>query len=247
MPPPSERPASVPVLQPGPRSISVGVAFAAWALGWLAGNVLASVVLVVSGQQNVDSARRPVWTVAALALALWLPQIVAVAVAVQRFGQRRAAIDCRLGFASIDLLGLPIGVASQLVLLWAVYWPLKHWWPQTFSEQRLEENARELYERATGGWVVVLVIIVAIGAPLVEELVYRGLIQSALMSRISAGLAVVVAAGFFALIHFRPIEYPGLFAFGLVLGVCLAITKRIGMGIAAHMAFNATALVLVAR
>ena len=247
MPQPSERPAGVPALQSGPRSISVPVAFAAWAMGWLAGNVLASVVLLASGQQNVASARRPVWTIGALALALWLPQIAAVAIAVQYFGQRRVAIDCRLRFASIDLVGLPIGVASQLALLWAVYWPLKHWWPQTFSEQRLEQNARDLYDRATGGWVVLLVFVVVIGAPLVEELVYRGLIQSALMSRMSAGLAAVAAAGFFALIHFRPIEYPGLFAFGLVLGVCLATTQRIGMGVAAHMAFNATALILVAR
>jgi len=59
--------------------------------------------------------------------------------------------------------------------------------------------------------------------------------------------SVLVVAAFFALIHFRPVEYPGLFAFGLVLGCCAALTNRLGMGIVSHMAFNATALVLVAR
>ena len=54
-------------------------------------------------------------------------------------------------------------------------------------------------------------------------------------------------AAFFAAIHFRWVEFPGLFVFGLILGVCALRTGRLGMGIAAHMAFNATGLLLVAR
>ena len=48
----------------------------------------------------------------------------------------------------------------------------------------------------------------------------------------------------FALVHFRPIEYPGLFVFGLILGACALRTGRLGMPILAHVAFNATGLVL---
>ena len=58
--------------------------------------------------------------------------------------------------------------------------------------------------------------------------------------------AVVVGVGLvFALIHFRPVEYPGLFVAGLVFGVCAWRTGRIGMSVAAHVAFNATGLALV--
>ena len=48
-----------------------------------------------------------------------------------------------------------------------------------------------------------------------------------------------------ALIHFSPVEYPGLFLAGLVFGGCVAATGRIGPAILTHAAFNATGLVMV--
>ena len=75
---------------------------------------------------------------------------------------------------------------------------------------------------------------------------YRGLLQGAAVRRLNDAVAVVVVAAFFALIHFRWVELPGLFIFGLILGTCALRTGRLGMSIAAHMAFNATGLLLVA-
>ena len=63
-----------------------------------------------------------------------------------------------------------------------VYVPLRAWWPDTFSDDRLEETARDLVDRADGAAVVVLVLVVVIGAPIVEELVYRGLLQGSFVS-----------------------------------------------------------------
>jgi membrane protease YdiL (CAAX protease family) len=88
---------------------------------------------------------------------------------------------------------------------------------------------------------------VVVGAPLVEELVYRGLLQRSAARRVPGWIAVVLVAAWFALIHFRPVEYPGLFAFGLVLGAAALLTRRLGMGVLTHCAFNATALVWVAQ
>jgi membrane protease YdiL (CAAX protease family) len=66
-----------------------------------------------------------------------------------------------------------------------------------------------------------------------------------MVRRFNDAVAVVAVAAFFAAIHFRWVEFPGLFVFGLILGVCALRTGRLGMGIAAHMAFNATGLLLV--
>jgi membrane protease YdiL (CAAX protease family) len=79
----------------------------------------------------------------------------------------------------------------------------------------------------------------------VEELVYRGFIQLGLARRIGATASLLVAAGWFTLVHLSPPEFPGLFAFSLVLGLCAARTGRLGMAVAAHVAFNATGLLLV--
>src|SRR5690606_29357745 len=98
-----------------------------------------------------------------------------------------------------------------------------------------------------GAWMVLLVVVVVIGAPLVEELFYRGLLQRSLARRVDDKVAVVAVAAGFAFIHLRPVEFPGLLAFGLVLGVCTMITGRISMGIAAHLAFNATGLIAASR
>jgi membrane protease YdiL (CAAX protease family) len=127
-----------------------------------------------------------------------------------------------------------------------LYWPLQRIWPETFHSDELSQRARDLWDRADGVWLIVLVAVVAIGAPLVEEIIYRGMIQQALHSRIDDALAVVLSALFFALIHLQPVEIPGLFAFGLVVGICFMRTGRLGMPILVHVGFNATGLLLVA-
>ena len=47
-------------------------------------------------------------------------------------------------------------------------------------------------------------------------------------------------------VHLEPIEFPGLFAFALVLGFCYRRTQRVGLSMVTHLAFNATGLLLVA-
>jgi membrane protease YdiL (CAAX protease family) len=241
-------------VDPDRAGIGIGQAMVVWAGTWLAGNVVGAAVVSAAGYQSIDEA--PVWVVMAVAAGLWAPMLAGLWVVCDRFGQNRLqpklathsfADEYRLRFRVVDLIGVPVGVLSQLVVLRLVYWPLERAWPQTFSRSRVERNARDLYDRAHGGWLVGLVVIVVIGAPFVEELMYRGLLQGAAVRRLNETVAVVVVAAFFALIHFRWVEFPGLFVFGLVLGVCALRTGRLGMSIAAHMAFNATGLLLVAR
>ncbi|NDH45239.1 MAG: CPBP family intramembrane metalloprotease, partial [Actinobacteria bacterium] len=64
-----------------------------------------------------------------------------------------------------------------------VTWPFREWFPDTFSTSEVEDRARNLYDSATGIWLVVLFIVVVLGAPVVEELVYRGFIQAGLQGR----------------------------------------------------------------
>lgn len=228
---------------PDQTGVGVGQAAAVWAMTWLAGNILGAAVIGATGYDSASEA--PVWVTMVLAAALWTPMLAGLWVLTDRLG-RRFADGYGLRFRVVDLVGVPIGVLSQLVALRLVYWPLERGWPETFSRTRVERNARDLYDRAHGGWLVGLVVIIVIGAPIVEELVYRGLLQGAVLRRLHDAVAVVAVAAFFALIHFRWVEFPGLFVFGLVLGVCALRTGRLGLSIVTHMAFNATGLLLVA-
>lgn len=218
----------------------------AWLAAYVAALPLQSLVLGLSGYSGESSDLWPTSVTALSALTLWFAFIVATVIVSRRFGSGRFADDLRLSFRPIDMIGFPLGVVSQLALVPALYWPLRQLWSETFASDRLSERAQELWDRAEGRWVVVLVLIVAVGAPLVEEIVYRGLIQQALQSRLNDVVAVVVAAAFFAFVHLQAIEFPGLFLFGLVLGTCFMRTGRLGMGILAHVGFNAVGLMLVA-
>lgn len=224
--------------------VDVRLAALTWLGCWLVGNVVGAAVIGAAG--GGDGAT-PIWAVAVAATCLWGPMLVAVAMLSRRFGTADLQADYGITWRRIDLIGVPIGVLSQLVVIPLLYAPLESIWSTTFDGTDRERNARELYESAHGAWIVVLVVIVVIGAPFVEELVYRGLLQGAFVRQIDDTVAVVVVAAWFALIHFRPVEYPGLFAFGLILGFCAQRTSRLGMSVVAHMAFNATGLILVAR
>jgi len=244
MPKPSPQVPAVRLVD-GSDGITVGVAAAAWAISWFVGNLLGS--LVVGLFRPADSSvTAPVWVTALGAMALWSPILVGIREVSRRYGTGSVRSDMRLSFRPIDLVGVPIGVLTQLVLLRLVYWPLEALWPGTFSSPQLEKSARNLYDSADGLWLLVLILMVVVGAPLVEELLYRGLLQGAFVRRIDDVLAVVLVAAWFAIIHFRPVEYPGLFVIGLVLGVCALVTRRLGMSVVAHCAFNATGLIWVA-
>jgi CAAX protease family protein len=231
-------------VDPDQAGIGVGHALGVWVGAWLSGNLIASAVIAASGHDS--AAEAPLWVTIASAVALWTPMVVGLWALSNRYGRHHFTDDYGLRFRPLDLIGVPVGVLAQLVVVRLVYWPLEQGWPQTFSRSRIERNARDLYDQAHGGWMIGLVAIVVVGAPVVEEMVYRGLLQGALVRRINDAVALVAVAAFFALIHFRWVEYPGLFVFGLVLGICAQRTGRLGMSIVAHMAFNATGLLLVA-
>ncbi len=150
----------------------------------------------------------------------------------------------RCDSAPIDLVGVPVGVLGQLVIVPLVYVPLRQLWPDTFSEAELEERAQELADKANGWTVVLLVLVVVIGAPIVEELVYRGLLQRSIAASIGGVAGLLITSAWFALVHPSPVEYPGLFLAGLMFGAGVLLTDRIGPSILTHAAFNATGLAL---
>jgi membrane protease YdiL (CAAX protease family) len=96
------------------------------------------------------------------------------------------------------------------------------------------------------------VLIVALGAPIFEELFFRGLTFSALEKRYNGIIAVVGSSVIFGLLHFQPGDVvPTIFflvnitIFGLILGISRYVTKRTGPGVFAHMAFNLTTAIVI--
>lgn len=90
------------------------------------------------------------------------------------------------------------------------------------------------------GPVVVLALLSVVGAPLVEEVAFRGLLYGALeKAGRSTGTCVVVSAVVFAVFHLEPGRLPLLLVSGVVLGVVRARTGSTGAAVVAHVVNNA--------
>ena len=94
------------------------------------------------------------------------------------------------------------------------------------------------------GWIVLLAVFAGIFAPVIEEIVYRGLLWSALEKRGMREKAVLVVTSLiFAAIHLEPARFPILFVLGMALGYGRIRTGRIGSCVAAHMYLNSLGMI----
>jgi len=169
--------------------------------------------------------------------------VIGVAIAIRLLGSIRLFLG-RLDWRD-PLVGVPVGIATQLLGVPAVYLVVE----AIAGPQDVDGAAQDLFDRASGDVAIAaLVLVVAVGAPLFEELLYRGVLQPALVTRFGPGVGVLGTALIFAAIHFQLVQFPGLVLIGLVLGGLAAWTGRLGPAIWAHVGFNATtALVLVTQ
>jgi membrane protease YdiL (CAAX protease family) len=218
--------------------------FAVWSLTYLFANICGLALISVLGYAGADSV--PTWVLALSALTLWGPYIGVLLWVSQRHGSGSFVQDFAIRFQAKDLWGIPLGMASQLLLVVLVTLPFQLLFPSLFNKEAVEKRANELFDAAQGGWIVLLVVVVVICAPLVEEIVYRGFIQHNLAVAYGARASLLLASFWFAAVHLQLAEFPGLFAFALVLGLCFSQTKRLGLSIVTHVSFNATALTVMA-
>lgn len=224
---------------------SVGVILLAWLGSYFLAIVLTSAVQILAGSGDLTGDTAPTWKFALAASAIWVPNLVMLAIVSQRRGTGNFIRDFSFRFKNRDLLGIPIGIASQLLLVGVVTWPFRELFPSAFSSDNIDKRATNLVGEAHGYWLILLAVVVAVGAPVIEELVFRGFIQGGLQHRFRQITALLIGAVWFTVVHVNPVEFPGLFAFAIVLGLCFMKTQRLGMSVWAHVAFNATALLLV--
>ena len=216
-----------------------------WLVAFVAANFASLVVLVITGNGDSSTGDMSTLDVALSATAMWIVYLLATTQFLKvTWRNFRSTIGAT--FLRRDVVvGIPLGIASQLVLVNAVNWPLSRLFPESFSFDEVSKRATDLVDEARGGWIILLGLVVIVGAPIVEEIVYRGVVQPGLVASWGRLAGILVTAALFAAIHMQPVEFPGLFVFALVLGWARHSTGTIGTSIVTHMAFNTTGLALV--
>ena len=154
-------------------------------------------------------------------------------------------IDLGLVLRRRDLtIGVVVGVAALLVAA------LLAWLTSLVAGTFTSAGGEVAQEISAGGNRVAMVafaIVVALGAPVIEELAFRGLLFNALRKRgVGALWTIVITTVAFAVIHLEPTRIAVLLGIGALLGVLRWRTGAIGAGIVAHAMVNAPAAVVFA-
>lgn len=104
-------------------------------------------------------------------------------------------------------------------------------------------SAGDVASKQSGIILAVFVILALVGAPLVEELAFRGLLFGALMkSQFSPLVASAVNASVFAIFHFEPKRILVLFVVGFVLSEARRRSGSTLTSVVAHSVNNAAAV-----
>lgn len=218
-------------------------ALVGWVLAEVAAMVIGSVILALAGYtgQRATIAHLPLSLIALTYPPLWLGFVGVPVWAATKRGNGLVN-DFAWRFAPIDLpIGIAAGVASQLLLVPLVSLPVLKVLGRTTSD--LEAPARTLADKAHDPLgVILLFVIVVFGAPIAEELFFRGLVMRSVERHLGRFWAVIISAIAFGLTHFEGLQTPALIAFGIVLGWLVYRTGRLGTSIVAHMAFNAVSI-----
>jgi len=109
-------------------------------------------------------------------------------------------------------------------------------------------NTDILVDNKNSPWIYGIIFLVVVGAPLAEELLFRGLILRVLQKSYGRVFAILVSSLLFAIPHWQPdaswqetvVLLSALTVVGLVLAIGAVVTDRLGPAVIAHFLFNAT-------
>lgn len=239
------RPGAAPASPAPVRRWGIGDAVLGMVVGLSLSSVFAGAWLGVTGDRELGLGGR-----AAGQVGLWIGLVGVVLVAARLKGSGSVADDFGFRIRWPDLgTGVVVALAAQVVVLPLVallLFPL-------LGRPDVSGPVEDLVNDARGPAFVGLVVTVVIGAPIVEELFYRGLLLRSLEGRFGTRWGVAGSSVVFGVSHFNDLPVAGvvltmasLVALAVLFAVVVIRTGRLGPTIVAHAAFNALNLTLAA-
>lgn len=215
----------------------------------LLSTIFVFIVAALSGHSRelptyATAASPPGWYIASGLAGLW------AGFALAAWGVLRSASDTPrslgLSLRPIDLLGLPLGLAVQIVV-GSAYQPFIH------NQTKFDAPIEKLTGGSHGGMHALIIVLTVLGAPFFEEIFFRGVLLQSLVGLfrswlrhakvpVAVGAAVLVDGLLFGASHAELAQLPGLVFVGVVLSLCYLWSGRLGMSILTHVGFNSVAI-----
>jgi membrane protease YdiL (CAAX protease family) len=159
-----------------------------------------------------------------------------------RKGDRKSAIQLDkwsdLPFAKTVLIAVAL-IGAGLAFNWAYS-------EYVVPDIKVQEELRKLFAAipSTMPNQILLFVAVAIIAPLLEELLFRGLLQKSLSHKMPVWAAIAISALVFGAMHMDFYAMPPLVMMGAIFGVIYHLTGSLRVTILLHVVNNAAALAL---
>jgi len=210
----------------------------------------ATAVSLIADKYIVNFLVRYRWPIAAYvviaAIVGYLPLVLTSRALLNRFGSGNVRDDIGLRFRTVDLGWGPVTWMASLgaqivvaVIILTLKIPLVS---NTEGVSKLSGNRT---------YIIAFAVLAVLVAPIVEEIVFRGVILHALCSRLPPWLAIGLQGVLFGAAHIDPVRGVGniglvmvLAAVGIVLGGAAYLTRRLAPTMIAHALINTLAVVL---
>ncbi|HTC28444.1 type II CAAX endopeptidase family protein [Dyella sp.] len=114
--------------------------------------------------------------------------------------------------------------------------------------QTVSQNVEELSRHASENLRLPLAIVMVIVGPLIEELLFRGVLLSALMRRLSTAWSITISAVLFGVVHLEGLDFkwfalPGLILLAVGLAWLRLKSSSLWPAVVAHGVYNLFALI----
>jgi membrane protease YdiL (CAAX protease family) len=234
---------SLPTPAPAGRVVRWGIPD--FLIAWVAG-VIAGAFAAMPFSPGPGAPRRD--TVTATVVVLFVQSVVSIAALVwvsRTKGRGSLAADFGLTWDWRDSWWTAAGLALAFVTAELIY-PLSQLLPKGHRSQDIVNT----FKASSGVATALFVVGVLVLAPVVEELLFRGVLLRALLRRVPPVAAIFISGLVFALVHplLDPtlgslVAVPALLALGVFSGYQAARTGRLSRSIALHTGFNALTVI----
>jgi CAAX protease family protein len=241
---PLQSQSSAPFVPKGPGIKGGGIAAIGAGVGSV-GSIAVLIAFIATSHGHVDLSNP--WFLLVSQLALWVGFLGAVVFASRKNGSSSLRADYGLSkVKGRDLwMGMSGGALARVVpLVMLVVFVLTG--PGFGTPNSASPRILGVTPTGPMAWLIVFLLAV-VGAPVIEELFFRGLLQGAFTRRLGPTPAIFVTAVIFCFAHVLsegPTAPEVLFPAALILGYLRHRTGRLAAGMVAHATFNATLFAL---
>ena len=202
-------------------------------LATVASSIVMAIIAAVSGGAGSLAERMSSGPMSALSYALSMTLTI-VGVLIYRKLRRGKGKMFRLSMRGFNPMLILWGFVLVLIT-GIVIEPVLNLFPESFLDLLNQMGAN-------GGWSVLML---AVLAPVMEEVLFRGILLESVREKYSSGRAIVLSALMFGVIHIIPQQVVNAFVIGLILGYIYVRTDSLWPVIIIHALNNAMAYVIM--